>query len=73
MKSRGQGSGVSDQGVLGRRAFLERAGVITAAVGFGRLPRLARTKLGPIGIQLYTVRRELAKDVESNYKLELSR
>ena len=64
MKSRGQGSGVSDQGVLGRRAFLERAGVITAAVGFGRLPRLARAKLGPIGIQLYTVRRELAKDVE---------
>jgi sugar phosphate isomerase/epimerase len=39
-------------------------GGIAAAVGLGGLPRLARAKLGPIGIQLYTVRRELAKDVE---------
>jgi sugar phosphate isomerase/epimerase len=37
---------------------------MAAAIGLGGWPRLARTKLGPIGIQLYTVRRELAKDVE---------
>jgi sugar phosphate isomerase/epimerase len=48
---------------MGRREFLERAGGIAAAVGAGALPRPARTKLGPIGIELYTVRRELAKDV----------
>src|ERR1051326_5857052 len=64
MRSREQVAGSRGQGVLGRRAFLERAGGIAAAVGLGGLPRLARAKLGPIGIQLYTVRRELAKDVE---------
>ena len=51
-------------GALGRREFLGRVGGVAAAVGLPGLPRLARSKLGPIGIQLYTVRRELAKDVE---------
>src|ERR1044071_2892616 len=64
MRSRGEGSGVRDQGALGRREFLGRVGGVAAAIGLGGLPRLARKKLGPIGIQLYTVRRELAKDVE---------
>ena len=64
MNSNDQGAVGSGQWWMGRREFLERAGGIAAAVGAGGLPRLARTKLGPIGIELYTVRRELAKDVE---------
>src|ERR1041384_6522340 len=64
MSSSGQGAGGREPWVLGRREFLGRAGGIAAAVGLRGVPRLARGKLGAIGIQLYTVRRELAKDVE---------
>src|ERR1051326_774140 len=64
MSSSGQGAGGREPWVLGRREFLVRVGGIAAAVGLLGVPRLARGKLGAIGIQLYTVRRELAKDVE---------
>src|ERR1041385_7110540 len=64
MSSSGRWVVGSGQWTPTRREFLERVGGIAAAVGLGGLPRLARAKLGPIGIQLYTVRRELAKDVE---------
>src|ERR1041384_5354409 len=64
MSSSGQGAGGREPWVLGRREFLGRAGGIAAAVGLLGVPRLARGKLGAIGTQLCTVRRELAKDVE---------
>jgi sugar phosphate isomerase/epimerase len=64
MRSRGQESGIRGRGALGRREFLRRAGMVAAAAGLGRLPRLRAGRLDAIGIQLYTVRRELAKDVE---------
>src|SRR6266545_2812086 len=64
MNSSGQWVVGSGQGALGRREFLRRAGVVAAAAGLGRLPRLRAARLDAIGIQLYTVRRELAKDVE---------
>src|ERR1051325_3869206 len=64
MSSSGRWVVGSGQWTPTRREFLERGGGIAAAVGLGGLPRLARAELGPIGIQLYTVRRELAKDVE---------
>src|SRR5213594_2013529 len=63
MKSRGLGSGIRGQGGIGRREFLQQAGA-AAAVALGPRLVLRAARLGPIGIQLYTVRRELAKDVE---------
>ena len=53
MKSRSQVAGGGWQAELGRREFLTRTAGVAAAVGFNGLPRLARAKLGPIGIQLY--------------------
>lgn len=46
-----------------RRTFLGAVGAAALAGKAGWLPRPA-AKLGTIGIQLYTVRRELAKDVQ---------
>jgi sugar phosphate isomerase/epimerase len=68
MSSRGQGSGFSrpEKGP-GRREFLSALGAaaLSGKAGWLEGSRVGRAAtLGNIGIQLYTVRRELAKDVE---------
>jgi sugar phosphate isomerase/epimerase len=60
MSSRGQESGLGDQGLPDRRDFL----LASAAIAASPWLRLPAAKLGRIGLQLYTMRHELARDPE---------
>ena len=47
-----------------RRSFLQMLGGAAVAAGLPRLPRLPRARIEHVGLQLYTVRHEMEKDVE---------
>src|SRR5437588_11966688 len=47
-----------------RRRFLQMLGGVAVAAGLPRLPKVRGAHIERVGLQLYTVRQEMEKDVE---------
>src|SRR2546430_17229771 len=47
-----------------RRRFLQMLGGVAVAAGLPRLPKVRGARIERVGLQLYTVRHEMEKDVE---------
>ena len=48
-----------------RRRFLQMLGGVAVAAGLPRLPKVRGARIERVGLQLYTVRHEMEKDVEA--------